>query len=205
MATILEEFYFMALPYRFRLHEQDSTPSIDVMHQNLFGAHAGHVKALCEIATFSDITSVQDSNVLLAVLDNIETGLKKYDQDTNKYDSRWVLPNQEESHHLLEMMIDEWGLLQCFCSFLEMCRCLIPEIQDLSIGATDDCVVSGDKIDVTGVRHIPYNVIYRHQGWYYLNLKEGGVVSNCYKTLLGHAYRSFKRELEDEPTIGSGY
>lgn len=187
MATVLEEFYFLALPYRFRLKDQNSTPSIDGLQQVLFGAEAGQIKALYEIVTFSDVRNVKETSILLGILDKVEATLKEHTNLCSE--SVWKLPDLKSGYKLLNHMIKHWGRIQCFVTFLEMCRVLVPELQEIVVGAADDCVVAGDRIDTGGIRNIPENVIYYIQGWYYARVnKNTGILSKCYKTLIYNLY-----------------
>jgi hypothetical protein len=189
LATILEEFYFLALPYRFRLKDQDSTPSIDALQQVMLGATIGQIKALHEIVTFADYRGIQETNVLLAVLNEQEASLG--DPFTADVNTTWSAGQDERVP--LSTMIVEWGRIQCFIVFLELCRLLIPELQELVVAPADECAVAGDRINEDNTRELPLNTIYRIQGWYYARSRECGescgIVSKCYKTLLYEMYK----------------
>jgi hypothetical protein len=84
--------------------------------------------------------------------------------------------------------------LQCFIVFLELCRLLIPELQELVVAPADECAVAGDRINEDNTRELPLNTIYRIQGWYYARSRDEcgescGIVSKCYKTLLYEMYK----------------
>lgn len=166
MGSVLEEFFFLSLPYRFRLKDRDSTPSVDVLHQTLLGANAGEIKALYEIATFDDFKEVHQSDLILKQIQTMETTARTM-------------------QNLVSEIIYIWVKLECFLAFLEMCRILIPQLADFSVAAVDE---PQSKV-------IPCNVIYRFKGWYYVKLEGDGqgVVSEDYKKILGYAFKRLSK------------
>jgi hypothetical protein len=127
--------------------------------------------------------------VLLAILNEQEASLG--DPFTTDVDNTWSAGQDERV--LLSSMIVEWRRIQCFIVFLELCRLLIPELQDLAVAPADECAFAGDRINKDNTRDLPVNTIYRVQGWYYARCRDCGescrIVSKCYKTLLYEMYK----------------
>jgi hypothetical protein len=134
----------------------------------MFGASMGRVKALYEIVTFADYREIKETHILLGIIHKNEASLGDIFEDDIEQHTGTTTPSNDAAFinedRLLSTTVREWGRIQCFIVFVELCRLLIPELQDIVVAPADGCFVPGDQINEYGTRDIPTNVIYRVHG-----------------------------------------
>lgn len=170
LITCREELYNMVMPLRFRLQDQDSTPALDVLTQQLLGASAGDTRAFYEICKFADLAVFKNTS---EIIEKIKADLEVIDSSDGDHTTR---------------LINEWGRGVCFVSYVEIVRNILLELIELEIHPIDSELrfrqLEGDE----EVEHSEVSALtlYYYKGWYY-GRPAGqalGFTSTCFRTLL---------------------
>lgn len=176
LITCREELYNIVMPLRFRLHEQDSTPAIDVYTQQLLGAQAGFIRSFYELSRFSDLAKSENStdvintiDAIMKIINNIET------QETDFT----LHPTSEFMYNYTQSIINEWARGMCFVIYVEIIRNLITELMQLEIAEVDK-----------GLDEIKDFRLFYYKGFYYGKVNGEGFVSKCFKSLLSKLFES---------------
>ena len=171
LVTCREELYNIALPLRFRLYEQDSTPAIDVYLQQLLGCHAGLVRAFYEICNFSDFKRCNNSTDVIEIINKIMKNISS--SRTTTFDFT-LQPNEDLLDEYAAVLIREWGRVMCFVTYVEIVRNTLPALMNLEIKEIDK-----------GLDDIQPMRLYYYKGYYFCKSDvDVGYVSKCFKTLL---------------------
>ncbi|UCX57093.1 ORF102 [Haliotid herpesvirus 1] len=170
LITCREELYNMVMPLRFRLQDQDSTPAVDVLTQQLLGVNSGFTRGFYEVCKFADMTAFQCTRKIIEKI--------KFDLE--------VISSEEGDH--ATKLINEWGRGVCFVSYVEIVRNMIKSMIELEIHAIDTPLVERTNLpgDEEAESPVPALTLYYYKGWYYGRSagKNRGMVCDCFRTLL---------------------
>nr|DBA11710.1 TPA_asm: ORF9 [Malaco herpesvirus 1] len=178
--TCREELYNIVMPLRFRLHEQDSTPAIDVYLQQLLGAHAGFIRAFYETSRFTDLAVSQNTTEIITAINKT---MKKISAQLPTQFNFKLNPTAQDMAQYTLAMIREWDRIMCFIIYLEIVRNTIPDLMELEVGEIDK-----------GLNDIPNMKLYYYQGYYFGKINDDGFTSRCFKTLLAKLFNQTQNQ-----------